>query len=304
VKLKVQISETPAELEQGLMFRESLQKDEGMLFIFNRPRILSFWGKNTFIPLDIAFVDENDVITDINSIEPHNLKSITSTKKCLMAVECNKDFFDNHNISVGDKIDIERYKNTGELSFIKYKTAQVEKQDKSDQVVGKPIDNSATIQQTTSLPTIDTSDLSNFLEDDIEDQEEQKKDDLSQEVENEETPVNENIEETTEPVEEVVEETEIPEIKPPVYPIFSNVFEATEWAEKNLEVIRINYITKRGRQLVRDIEPHGTFHSQSTMREILVTYDETVYNIRAFIMTNIKNWSFVGKKFQKKFNVR
>jgi hypothetical protein len=88
------------------------------------------------------------------------------------------------------------------------------------------------------------------------------------------------------------------------YPTFGTAFEATEWAEENNEVVRISYTTKHGRFLIRDVEPHGKFHSQSTHKEILVTWDETVGDIRAFIVSNISKWAFVKKKFNKKFTVK
>ncbi|MEN9625929.1 MAG: hypothetical protein RL557_257 [archaeon] len=61
---------TTAEKQKGLMFRESMPEDHGMIFIFNQEEERSFWMKNTLIPLDIIFIDENNKITSIQTAQP------------------------------------------------------------------------------------------------------------------------------------------------------------------------------------------------------------------------------------------
>lgn len=104
--LKIEIADTPDLLSKGLMFRKSLDKNNGMLFKFPMTIEASFWGKNTYIPLDVAFVDNNYKISSIGSIVPLSTRYIRSDFPCIMAIEANAGFFEKNNIKVGDKIDL------------------------------------------------------------------------------------------------------------------------------------------------------------------------------------------------------
>lgn len=106
-QLKVEIADTPSSRERGMMFRDKLEADEGMIFKFNRPQNLKFWGLNTFIPLSIAFVKDNK-ITNIEQISPFSLKCVASDKDCSIAIEANHDFFDKNGIGIGSSISIEK----------------------------------------------------------------------------------------------------------------------------------------------------------------------------------------------------
>jgi len=104
--LKVEIADTPSQHAKGLMFRKKLGEDEGMLFKFNNPQNLRFWGVNTYIPLSIAFVSSDNIIKKISYISPCNDKTICSDVDCDRAIEANYDFFQKNNVKVGDKIEI------------------------------------------------------------------------------------------------------------------------------------------------------------------------------------------------------
>ena len=86
------------------------------------------------------------------------------------------------------------------------------------------------------------------------------------------------------------------------YPKFPSLFQAYRWAKDNKEVLRIYYVTVRGTFVIRDIEPHGDFWARTTLKRILVTWDETIGNIRAFRLENVQKYEFVGENFAPKFN--
>jgi len=114
-KLKVEIADTPSKQQTGLMFRKHLSANAGMLFSFERPRKMMFWGQNTYIPLDIAFVDEDNRIRQIAYITPLSTKAVRSDERMKYALEANAGYFSNNDIKVGTKINIEN----DEVSFIK-----------------------------------------------------------------------------------------------------------------------------------------------------------------------------------------
>jgi hypothetical protein len=105
--LYVEIAQTPREHAKGLMFRESLDWDRGMLFKFTTPEERKFWGMNTYIPLDIAFVDETGYITKISEIKPvPNPNTVSSGTPCSMVIEANHGFFRDEDIKEGDYVEI------------------------------------------------------------------------------------------------------------------------------------------------------------------------------------------------------
>ena len=85
------------------------------------------------------------------------------------------------------------------------------------------------------------------------------------------------------------------------YPEFDNAFDAVKWAISNKESMRIHYITLRGNHLIRDIEPHGQHYSDKSHRSVIVTWDDTVSDIRSFAIQNILEFEFLGNKFSPKF---
>jgi uncharacterized membrane protein (UPF0127 family) len=103
-KIKVEVVRSEGEKAKGLMFRESLEKEEGMLFVYEQEEILSFWMKNTRIPLSIAFIDKSGKILDIQDMEPFSLKSHISARPAQYALEMNQGWFKKNGIKVGDVV--------------------------------------------------------------------------------------------------------------------------------------------------------------------------------------------------------
>jgi len=105
-KIRVEVAQSEDEKARGLMFRESLAKNEGMLFVYDREEILTFWMKNTPIPLSIAFIDRKGTIVDIQDMEPFNLRIHASAWPARYALEMNKGWFRRNGIGVGDRLKI------------------------------------------------------------------------------------------------------------------------------------------------------------------------------------------------------
>ncbi len=102
--LNVEIASSMENRTRGLMYRNSLSEDSGMLFIFEYPQVLSFWMKNTKIPLDIAFIDSRRAIREIQQLVPYSESTVKSTFRALYALEVNRGWFDSSNVNIGDSI--------------------------------------------------------------------------------------------------------------------------------------------------------------------------------------------------------
>ena len=102
--LQVEIPHTDGTFRLGLMFRESLDVDKGMLFIFEEVGQHSFHMKNTRIPLDIAFVREDGIVESIKELTPYSTLPVYSDGKVLFAIEANRGWFTENNVEVGDEI--------------------------------------------------------------------------------------------------------------------------------------------------------------------------------------------------------
>lgn len=103
-EIRVEIAKTPEERAMGLMNRKKLEKDEGMLFIFESEDYHSFWMKNTLLPLSIAFIDKDRRIVDIKDMKPLTLDSHSPSRQVLYALEMNKGWFSANGIRVGDVV--------------------------------------------------------------------------------------------------------------------------------------------------------------------------------------------------------
>jgi uncharacterized protein len=104
-QLDIEIAATEYTREKGLMARTQMEENQGMLFIFDYPKIQSFWMKNTILPLDLIFVDESDRIVHINhDAIPFSESLISSEKPSQYVVEVNAGYCRKNQIVVGGKI--------------------------------------------------------------------------------------------------------------------------------------------------------------------------------------------------------
>ncbi|MCX5910226.1 MAG: DUF192 domain-containing protein [Deltaproteobacteria bacterium] len=102
----MEVVQTEEQKARGLMFRESLGEDEGMLFVYGREEFLSFWMKNTRIPLSIAFMDAKGRIVDIQEMEPFSLETHRSAYPAVYALEVNQGWFQRNGVQVGDRVNL------------------------------------------------------------------------------------------------------------------------------------------------------------------------------------------------------
>ena len=119
-KLKVKVAISSQEQAQGLKNAPNLSKDEGMLFSYPQKRILTFWMKDTTIPLSIAFIDENKKIIQMEDMEPLSKKSVKSKEPSMWALEVNKGWFKYNGISVGDLIKLKGCNKSVRIGIIKH----------------------------------------------------------------------------------------------------------------------------------------------------------------------------------------
>ena len=108
--LQIEIPTEIRDFNLGLMFRESLDTNSGMLFIFDEVAEQSFHMRETKIPLDIAFIREDGIIESIKQLEPFDESAVYSKGKVFCALEVNRGWFAENNVEVGDEIDIEEGK--------------------------------------------------------------------------------------------------------------------------------------------------------------------------------------------------
>ena len=107
VEITVEIARTDEERALGLMFRKNLPDGQGMLFIFDRDQQLSFWMKNTIIPLSIAFISSDGHILEIKDMQPNDINSVKSSRSVRYALEAPQGWFSRVNVKAGDVVKIE-----------------------------------------------------------------------------------------------------------------------------------------------------------------------------------------------------
>jgi uncharacterized membrane protein (UPF0127 family) len=103
-KIVAELATTPDQQATGLMHRFSLRPDHGMLFVFERVERRSFWMKNTFIPLSIAFIAADGSIVNVDDMAPHDETAHWSKAPVRYALEMRKGWFAERSIRPGDRV--------------------------------------------------------------------------------------------------------------------------------------------------------------------------------------------------------
>ncbi|MBW2973036.1 DUF192 domain-containing protein [Candidatus Woesearchaeota archaeon] len=105
--ISVELAQTQEEQTQGLRFREHLDADKGMLFIFGKERLKTFWMKDAWIPVDMIFIGQDNKINDIKKADPCEQEPCERySAKAKYVLEVNQGFSVQHNVNVGDEVKI------------------------------------------------------------------------------------------------------------------------------------------------------------------------------------------------------
>lgn len=106
-RVSAELATDPASRERGLMFRKELSDGEGMLFIYPERRILSFWMRNTVLPLSIAFIEDDGTIVNIEKMKPLDTgPRYQSDRPVRFALEVPQGWFERNGIRPGDRAEI------------------------------------------------------------------------------------------------------------------------------------------------------------------------------------------------------
>jgi hypothetical protein len=102
--IRAQVALTPEQRQIGLMFRQSMPNQEGMLFVFEQPAMQCFWMRNTLIPLSAAFLGEDGTVVNLVDMKPQSDDSHCSTKPVRYVLEMNQGWFAKHGVKPGTRI--------------------------------------------------------------------------------------------------------------------------------------------------------------------------------------------------------
>ena len=104
VDVVAEVADDVMERAAGLMFRDALEADAGMVFVYPNSRPRSFWMRNTCLPLSIAYLDADGVIVSISDLEPLVEKGVASTAPAQYALEMSRGWYVRKGVSVGARV--------------------------------------------------------------------------------------------------------------------------------------------------------------------------------------------------------
>ncbi|MBA3757025.1 MAG: DUF192 domain-containing protein [Nitrosomonas sp.] len=102
--IQAEVAQTPSEQTIGLMYRQTMGINEGMLFIYDSPKVHCFWMRNTLLPLTIAFIADDGSIVNLKDMQPRTETPHCSAKPVRFALEMNQGWFDKRNLKPGFKL--------------------------------------------------------------------------------------------------------------------------------------------------------------------------------------------------------
>ena len=101
--VRAEVADTPETRGQGLMYRDAVPDGTGMLFVWDTERERSIWMQNTYVALDVAFIDRNFRIVDIQQMEPQTTDIHDGASPAMFALEVRQGWFAEKGIAVGDR---------------------------------------------------------------------------------------------------------------------------------------------------------------------------------------------------------
>ncbi|MDL2338299.1 MAG: DUF192 domain-containing protein [Pseudomonadota bacterium] len=102
--ITAELAQSAEERATGLMFRETMQTNHGMLFAFEEAGQQCFWMKNTLLPLDVAFVADDGTIVNLDRMKPRSLDAHCSSKPVRFVLEMNEGWFAKRGIAAGARL--------------------------------------------------------------------------------------------------------------------------------------------------------------------------------------------------------
>jgi uncharacterized membrane protein (UPF0127 family) len=102
--IEAEVARTPQQRQTGLMLRETMPPNHGMLFVFDEPAVQCFWMKNTLLPLSIAFIADDGTIVSLADMKPQTETNHCSAKPVRYALEMNQGWFARRGIKAGFRL--------------------------------------------------------------------------------------------------------------------------------------------------------------------------------------------------------
>lgn len=103
--IQAELADTVEAQMNGLMFRNEMGPDEGMIFPYEKPEVLSFWMRNTVLPLDLIFIDENRTVINIGDGIPYNEVSVVADREGIAVLELVAGRSEELGIQPGDSVE-------------------------------------------------------------------------------------------------------------------------------------------------------------------------------------------------------